>query len=177
MCSRFIPAHAGNTGCGEAIRSRLAVHPRTRGEHFGQAAVLAERGGSSPHTRGTPRRVCARRAFRRFIPAHAGNTRQRRACCSGIPVHPRTRGEHFKSTGCCSIASGSSPHTRGTHVRVARGRDQRRFIPAHAGNTLLAGSRSPSIAVHPRTRGEHLEPMFDPLAQDGSSPHTRGTRL
>ena len=53
---RFIPARAGNTshrtpppGCG-------AVHPRSRGEHCGDAAPVAAQGGSSPLARGTPDR-------------------------------------------------------------------------------------------------------------------------
>ena len=53
----------------------------------------------------------------------------------------------------------------------------RRFIPAHAGNTWTAWRWTTVTTVHPRTRGEHaLQAPPDPRGV-GSSPHTRGTRL
>ena len=52
-----------------------------------------------------------------------------------------------------------------------------RFIPAHAGNTRSAGVGSPNGSVHPRARGEHLEPLGWTCDHPGSSPRTRGTHI
>ena len=72
--------------------------------------------------------------------------------------------------------SGSSPHTRGTPSCALDSPGQGRFIPAHAGNTDYRGGIILSLSVHPRTRGEHLYKVVMALIDDGSSPHTRGTR-
>ena len=72
---RFIPARAGNTreACGGG--AKVAVHPRTRGEHAGFGGFAATCCGSSPHARGTHRAEVGAIEYRRFIPARAGNTR------------------------------------------------------------------------------------------------------
>src|SRR5690606_5412762 len=51
-----------------------------------------------------------------------------------------------------------------------------RFIPAPAGNTTDAGRTPASLAVHPRTCGEHFIAERAVSTADGSSPHLRGTR-
>ena len=196
----IIPAYAGNTDNRIRVLHDYLDHPRIRGEHSALfAAVVADagiipayagntfpsdltlrpRGGSSPHTRGTPALV---------------------ASASALPWdHPRIRGEHFnanltswngkgiipayagntvQSIANAARSAGSSPHTRGTHVmRLAgppitrdhpriRGEHERcapalrrhvRIIPAYAGNTSL-----------PAPGGR----LFS-----GSSPHTRGTLI
>ena len=70
---------------------------------------------------------------------------------------------------------GSSPHTRGTSRRRSCVRYRTRFIPAHAGNMGIATAHPGSVAVHPRTRGEHCCSMNSHTWNSGSSPHTRGT--
>nr|EII24881.1 hypothetical protein EC90111_0627 [Escherichia coli 9.0111] len=50
-----------------------------------------------------------------------------------------------------------------------------RFIPAGAGNTLLATARLRRCSVYPRWRGEHIPaPEFSPSVR-GLSPLARGT--
>ena len=153
--SRFIPAHAGNThqrdqhGCGQP------VHPRTRGEHGSPMTSGGPDIGSSPHTRGTLRRMRRSAGRRRFIPAHAGNTGFLGVRSALRPVHPRTRGEHFGVRCPASFSAGSSPHTRGTRCGRMLGIGHLRFIPAHAGNTLRRRMPRRPLPVHPRTRGEH----------------------
>ena len=92
-------------------------------------------------------------------------------------VHPRTRGEHWMMLCTFHRVSGSSPHTRGTHGSQRLVTLERRFIPAHAGNTASPAISRSFIPVHPRTRGEHG--MNDESANElyGSSPHTRGTQF
>ena len=133
--SRFIPAHAGNTVLAATWADCVAVHPRTRGEHWGVLGRVGADSGSSPHTRGTPTPPRSDLQGRRFIPAHAGNTRSDIRAPPRDPVHPRTRGEHSRSTGPPHCFHGSSPHTRGTHPDGALAGGLHRFIPAHAGNT------------------------------------------
>ena len=194
---RFIPAHAGNTSTGRGSPSPWPVHPRTRGEHEQIAANVGGGTGSSPHTRGTPERRAAVASRLRFIPAHAGNTAIWPAASGAMPVHPRTRGEHIGMPTLDSEGSsvhprtrgehgdmasgvgrnaGSSPHTRGTPGSAPTPLLERRFIPAHAGNTTVGTVLVVSTPVHPRTRGEHLYDADFATDTTGSSPHTRGTR-
>ncbi len=50
-----------------------------------------------------------------------------------------------------------------------------RFIPARAGNTLSESLMASSLAVHPRSRGEHAGRQSDLGRWIGSSPLARGT--
>ena len=53
------------------------------------------------------------------------------------------------------------PRPRGEHVRnMVEELGRKRFIPAHAGNTLSSLSSNSAISVHPRPRGEHVEAEF-----------------
>ena len=92
----------------------------------------------------------------------------------GCRAHPRSRGENAFVVGAIATVRGSSPLTRGKHLRRSDRRDRRRLIPAHAGKTCPgARSRAP-IRAHPRSRGENA--YFDWIAviNEGSSPLTRG---
>ncbi len=52
-------------------------------------------------------------------------------------VHPRSRGEYTVFVVGCASFGGSSPLTRGIQVIDALDSDIGRFIPAHAGNTVV----------------------------------------
>ena len=54
------------------------------------------------------------------------------------------------------VQRGSSPRVRGTHRRQRCRSEHRRFIPACAGNAVLALSAVLIAAVHPRVCGERL---------------------
>ena len=133
---RFIPAHAGNTRGRRGRCSRSAVHPRTCGEHSVDSIGNGWRTGSSPHMRGTPGRLSGPLRGARFIPAHAGNTSGTCDEDSAATVHPRTCGEHDTQEPPHSTNDGSSPHMRGTPSQRSIRPVCRRFIPAHAGNTV-----------------------------------------
>ena len=75
----------------------LAVHPRLRGElimGFGSDALGL---GSSPLTRGTHVFEIVKQKRIRFIPAYAGNSACERFCSNEYAVHPRLRGELYRS--------------------------------------------------------------------------------
>ena len=70
----IIPAYAGSTVEPSEMLTAQKDHPRIRGEHYVNSVYPALAAGSSPHTRGAPRR-----------PGLATG-------CG--PDHPRIRGEH-----------------------------------------------------------------------------------
>ena len=142
---------------------------------------------TSPRMRGTRERAGRMDRPRRFIPAHAGNTRRFSQPRGRTTVHPRACGEHFGTTIWETFAPGSSPRMRGTLKRSWRRLHAKRFIPAHAGNTSGCGRWRAARPVHPRACGEHsssvhpracgehpCETRADPQSC-GSSPRMRGT--
>ena len=137
---RIIPAYAGSTSSTRPYTRSIADHPRIRGEHAGRRAVRLLAGGSSPHTRGVPRRQAVRLEKSRIIPAYAGSTRPRCTAPRAIRDHPRIRGEHLYFDKPQTRNCGSSPHTRGARDEAQRRVRVGRIIPAYAGST---GSRRP----------------------------------
>ena len=111
---RFIPACAGNRFPRIISPVPRSVHPRMRGEQWGQACHPAAARGSSPHARGTGSPRPRNMPSRRFIPACAGNRAPRRWSIDRRAVHPRMRGEQIDSTIYSHPPGGSSPHARGT---------------------------------------------------------------
>ena len=132
---RFIPAHAGNTLARAGSGPGWPVHPRACGEHVLEILPDKGGGGSSPRMRGTRRARSVGTLSRRFIPAHAGNTRTPVALAAPVPVHPRACGEHHGGGAGFIPHPGSSPRMRGTRLFRSCPGSGCRFIPAHAGNT------------------------------------------
>ena len=149
-------------------------HPRIRGEHRDAELLLGEFFGSSPHTRGARLDGEDERVPRRIIPAYAGSTKPTAWTGRRWRDHPRIRGEHDSPPSGGSKRPGSSPHTRGAHVRGGRGAGIRRIIPAYAGSTTMRSFFPGGAADHPRIRGEHSWTRALMPAIVGSSPHTRG---
>ena len=71
---RLIPAHAGKTVQGPGKPHKWRAHPRSRGENLARRLVFLRCWGSSPLTRGKPRRRGCSPHSRGLIPAHAGKT-------------------------------------------------------------------------------------------------------
>ena len=173
---RFIPAHAGNTRNRHRRQLVESVHPRACGEHCLCGDNDRSSGGSSPRMRGTPRIADLDRDRRRFIPAHAGNTTIAFTVLSTGEVHPRACGEHRNGYSFTLEQDGSSPRMRGTRGGYSTSDERRRFIPAHAGNTVCAETTTGAAAVHPRACGEHIRAVANLIRPRGSSPRMRGTR-
>ena len=90
-------------------------------------------------------------------------------------VHPRACGEQ-RSAGTGSICViGSSPRLRGTAMGTAGPCDDRRFIPAPAGNRAGGSGGASGTSVHPRACGEQLLDLMIESVKTGSSPRLRGT--
>ncbi len=117
-CRRFIPACAGNTYAATSRRVSGTVHPRMRGEHSSCTRPIRQHCGSSPHARGTRAGQHRQPGRVRFIPACAGNTYWLPRYFRESPVHPRMRGEHTTGLSCGCSRAGSSPHARGTRLRL-----------------------------------------------------------
>ncbi|SUG59383.1 Domain of uncharacterised function (DUF2825) [Salmonella enterica subsp. arizonae] len=94
---RFIPAGAGNTQTQPTCQVELSVYPRWRGEHAWVCSGLNFNIGLSPLARGTRGAVPPRAGRKRFIPAGAGNTKDRQLRRRIPPVYPRWRGEHDRA--------------------------------------------------------------------------------
>ena len=105
-----------------------------RGERWVIRRSVISHPGSSPHTRGTQNYLDSQEMVDRFIPAYAGNARYKRQTAPHGTVHPRIRGERTPATLPIEASFGTSPHTRGTHVRAVLLAVLGRFIPAYAGN-------------------------------------------
>ena len=170
----IIPAHAGKTQTGAAVRSTRRDHPRSRGENkqLQHGAVIAL--GSSPLTRG--KRLPAGRPphGRGIIPAHAGKTPSAWSPCSRRRDHPRSRGENTVCVPLGAFCGGSSPLTRGKRLSRDLGDHGRGIIPAHAGKTCRLTVWPPARRDHPRSRGENFGVSIATITARGSSPLTRG---
>ncbi len=152
---RFIPAGAGNTPSQHRFGQRPSVYPRWRGEHLAAAGALFVIGGLSPLARGTRLIGLVVNARWRFIPAGAGNTKNRLNGAAWSSVYPRWRGEHTGRRFQREVIAGLSPLARGTLTQKHQSSEQLRFIPAGAGNTYHRHDGLRISPVYPRWRGEH----------------------
>ena len=150
---RIIPAHAGFTEDEAAAGAGVMDHPRTRGVYFSSPWKTLRSRGSSPHTRGLRSRRSSLVFLSGIIPAHAGFTRRVVVVSWTRRDHPRTRGVYLVFQRPTSVQMGSSPHTRGLHVRGGAAGAGAGIIPAHAGFTSSVPFLSVPRPDHPRTRG------------------------
>ena len=132
--------------------------------------------GSSPLSRGIPCRYAGISACRGIIPALAGNTGGCGAGRAAFRDHPRSRGEYSLRVVSQRAPTGSSPLSRGIHVRVKTEVQMHRIIPALAGNTHGTEAFPHPQPDHPRSRGEYMKFASPVLLLLGSSPLSRGIR-
>ena len=150
---RSIPAHAGEPLARSVVRFGRRVYPRPRG---GTPPAKPKGGagcGLSPPTRGNPPPAGQRHAGHGSIPAHAGEPVPRTRIRIRGTVYPRPRGGTCCGLSAISSDRGLSPPTRGNRAGWTGSRENRRSIPAHAGEPQTARSPSPSAWVYPRPRG------------------------
>ena len=94
-----------------------------------------------------------------------------------ITVHPHSRGEHLAALAAVCGLIGSSPLAWGTHLQKYQAHNNLRFIPTRVGNTRRQAHRPRPVAVHPHSRGEHVNQFRQEFLCDGSSPLAWGTPL
>ncbi len=170
----LIPAHAGSTDPGASRVEWDGAHPRSRGEHQRWLKNGTMDMGSSPLTRGAPVLDADPVVGWRLIPAHAGSTARDDLRRAAIAAHPRSRGEHLRSSVVRLTSRGSSPLTRGALLSGPSKAMSMGLIPAHAGSTHPTYAVVWQRRAHPRSRGEHwCVPVLLTLFK-GSSPLTRG---
>ncbi len=133
---RIIPAHAGQTCVARNRPIRLSDHPRACGANHVDATRPRPDSGSSPRMRGKPRSGVRPRRGIRIIPAHAGQTDNRRTSSRDITDHPRACGANENMANGAEILYGSSPRMRGKRLGRKQTVALSRIIPAHAGQTV-----------------------------------------
>ncbi|EEP20775.1 hypothetical protein BIFANG_03345 [Bifidobacterium angulatum DSM 20098 = JCM 7096] len=173
----IIPACAGNTWQGYAIRPICRDHPRVCGEHVCVDGAEACALGSSPRVRGTLTVSITHGGFSGIIPACAGNTLRWSVLGLMHWDHPRVCGEHKHQRCHANRYRGSSPRVRGTHLATTTHVLRIGIIPACAGNTTWRVRWSISARDHPRVCGEHNMSFDKKRYRKGSSPRVRGTRV
>ncbi len=175
--SRFSPAHAGNRNPCSWACCGPAVQPRACGEQSAEGGAVVTRIGSAPRMRGTGRLRTLNAVAERFSPAHAGNRSPVRRASVVSAVQPRACGEQLNSPAPGSSAVGSAPRMRGTVAPHPADRHDRRFSPAHAGNSLKPRPHLSAGAVQPRACGEQVDVAEVNAVGGGSAPRMRGTGL
>ena len=130
--------------------------------------------GSSPLTRGKRGSFtsCVYRAG--LIPTHAGKTARGMWVVVRGWAHPHSRGENM-DTFCVGVDFlGSSPLTRGKHLKIISFVFPLGLIPTHAGKTHKKYPYCEMSRAHPHSRGENTSSTLKHAQTAGSSPLTRG---
>ena len=171
---RSIPAPAGETSRGASGATERWVHPRACGGNAMSNGDRFPANGPSPRLRGKLLKGAKTPAAKRSIPAPAGETTARDGDRGAPTVHPRACGGNSVPTGARDSQDGPSPRLRGKPLRVDRGRDRDRSIPAPAGETARTGRPLPARRVHPRACGGNHEYRKTDCLPAGPSPRLRG---
>ena len=132
-------------------------------------------GGLSPQARGTRALPEWGLFCTRFIPAGAGNSQPDVALRLHPAVYPRWRGELPVENTRGRNISGLSPLARGTRLASISVQYFLGFIPAGAGNSLIAPKNHSDNSVYPRWRGELTSNINPKKRGVGLSPLARGT--
>ncbi len=173
---RFTPARAGTTLHLALAFYLRSVHPRSRGDHADTGNQVLAGNGSPPLARGPPTVADGWTWRQRFTPARAGTTMLEAYRKHPGPVHPRSRGDHWRDGQLRQVESGSPPLARGPRTGVRHHPVGHGFTPARAGTTTYRAPRASPPAVHPRSRGDHISLFWRTACHSGSPPLARGPR-
>ena len=172
--ARSIPAHAGEPRQPRRRWTCAEVYPRPRGGTLDFRLRARFPPGLSPPTRGNLEGSAKGAAYRRSIPAHAGEPRPARARATGWRVYPRPRGGTAIWEVAAGTIAGLSPPTRGNRHPIPFRCRRSRSIPAHAGEPSAARYEIPRRPVYPRPRGGTRAGGKSAISSFGLSPPTRG---
>ena len=174
---RLIPACAGKTSWMQAATKSGKAHPRVCGENARAKPGKPSTAGSSPRVRGKQWFDGTGSPTGRLIPACAGKTRGWRAKTRSGRAHPRVCGENARPGTQERFRQGSSPRVRGKLTDAGQEAGDCGLIPACAGKTVVARSKSSGRGAHPRVCGENSATTFEGAWGNGSSPRVRGKPL
>ena len=114
LCTRFIPAYAGNTRYRNTTFHSYPVHPCVCREHLDLLMYTPTVPGSSLRMQGTRIHRVGPLACNRFIPTYAGNTTAMIVVTTCLTVHPCVCREHLMSWCKFLWRCGSSLRMQGT---------------------------------------------------------------
>ena len=168
-----IPASAGEPPSRCPPGRGLWVYPRECGGTVAVYPRPVSARGLSPRVRGNPRRCGRGCAFRRSIPASAGEPRVAGLVTHIVEVYPRECGGTFRREAVRRLHSGLSPRVRGNRSPAAAS-SRTGVYPRECGGTVnRAGMREGSLGLSPRVRGNHRG-RFRELRRGGSIPASAG---
>ena len=169
-----IPACAGDPVAGYWLYSLAVVYPRVCGGSHREYGHNGQHKGLSPRVRGIPDIPRKSRPNRGSIPACAGDPPRMQPRSARLWVYPRVCGGSSAPISGSALTNGLSPRVRGIHGRHPRRRQDRRSIPACAGDPLALFSSPFSWTVYPRVCGGSYAVMQNGAIAPGLSPRVRG---
>ena len=174
VSGRSIPACAGEPPRRLLGMRICEVYPRVCGGTRKTAAAPIAPAGLSPRVRGNP--LVRRRspAFRRSIPACAGEPPAFRIRWTPFPVYPRVCGGTSVRKLTVSVFRGLSPRVRGNHDEYIEFNLQLRSIPACAGEPPAVPALPQQARVYPRVCGGTRSRHWPTPIPAGLSPRVRG---
>ena len=132
--------------------------------------------GLSPRERGNPRKGQASAASFRSIPARAGEPSSKDCRPKIRSVYPRASGGTTASQGQLIMVEGLSPRERGNLAGDAVDVENRRSIPARAGEPRTGAFPRLRVQVYPRASGGTAIGLSTPTRVRGLSPRERGNQ-
>ena len=151
-----------------------AVYPRVGGGNALLQALTGGARGLSPRGRGKRRWRVKWNAFRRSIPAWAGETDPRYSGWRGLRVYPRVGGGNHQESLPEPLPCGLSPRGRGKLGAQSVAGRCARSIPAWAGETAGFIDALPIGVVYPRVGGGNRAACLYHPSRMGLSPRGRG---
>ncbi len=158
------PACAGTTHRPARQRRKARDHPRVRGDHVEERALLTRHPGPPPRARGPQAVTGCPAPGPGTTPACAGTTILLGVRIAEREDHPRVRGDHSASVLVSLLKQGPPPRARGPHSRSRHLHRGRGTTPACAGTTSSWRAASSRPWDHPRVRGDHAEGAADDAA-------------
>ena len=174
---RYIPACAGEAWSAVKPASIRRVHPRVCGGSVFSMTLAQSSEGTSPRVRGKPASRFRTSSINRYIPACAGEASTTSSGMVRPKVHPRVCGGSCNPDQSASRSIGTSPRVRGKPHRAPALPDRAGYIPACAGEALVANNSALFLWVHPRVCGGSFWRLVGCPDFSGTSPRVRGKRF
>ena len=169
-----IPASAGQPVDNLGMSLDAGVYPRECGATSQALKGRVGNSGLSPRVRGNPCGTARWWAYRRSIPASAGQPPIALSHSRLNQVYPRECGATLLNRDFSNDLTGLSPRVRGNHLMIGTPLDYIGSIPASAGQPLRGPRRPAGMEVYPRECGATVNEAENPTYSCGLSPRVRG---